>query len=68
MVFIFNEAGAVIGGAFGQVGFTSHDKALAWISNNTSNLENGDKFIIVDFENDYSEFYIAQLKMTIEPI
>jgi hypothetical protein len=68
MVYIFSEAGETMGDAFGNDSFTSHAKALEWIANNTGKLENGEKFIIVDFANDCSHFYQARLKMTIDSI
>jgi hypothetical protein len=68
MVFIFTEAGECVYDAFGTNSFNSHAKALDWMNSNTGNLENGDKFIIVDFGNDSSHFYQARLAMSIEAI
>ena len=68
MVYILTEAGEVVCDGFANMSFNSHAKALDWMTNNTGNMENGDKFIIVDFSNDCSHFYQARLTMTIDSI
>ena len=68
MIFIFNQAGEVIADTSGSICFKSHNSALEYMRDNTGMLENGDKFIIVDFDNDCSHFYFARLSLVIDAI
>lgn len=68
MLYIFNEAGETINDECGNSSFSTHGKAMEYMQNNTGMLENGDKFVIVDFELNSAYFYQAQLTMTIESI